>query len=116
MSAPVTGVDPQPLTLADRVCRNPGALSAEIDDEVVALDIARGACYGLDAVGARIWAMIAAPKTVRDVCDALTEAYEVDGETCRADVMALLTTLRQEGLIEIARAPPNPPSISPKTA
>lgn len=111
----MTGHDPQALTLGDRVSRNPDTLSAEIDDEVVALDIAKGACYGLDAVGARIWAMIESPKAIRDVCDALTEAYEVDVETCRADVLELFTTLREEGLVEIAPAP-NSPSISPKTA
>jgi hypothetical protein len=111
----VTSADRQwttpPLTLADRVARSPGTLSAEIDGEVVALDIARGACYGLDPVGARIWAMIEAPTAIGAVCEALTAAYEVDAETCRADVLDLFMALRSEGLIDVAPAPPP----SPKT-
>ena len=101
----VTRAEPRPttppLTLADRVARSPGTLSAEIDGEVVALDIARGACYGLDPIGARIWGMIAAPTAIGAVCDALMAAYEVDAATCRADVLDLFRALRSEGLIDV---------------
>jgi hypothetical protein len=88
------------------VVRNRETLSAEIDGEVVALDIARGVCYGLDAVGARIWSMIEAPRAIVEVCDALTDVYEIDVATCRADVLDLFAALRVERLIEIA--PPSP--------
>lgn len=100
----MTNPDLQPLTPADRVARNPHTLSAEIDGEVVALDIARGACYGLDAIGARIWSMIDSPRAIGEVCEALTAVYDVDVETCRADVLDLFTALRGEGLIQIAPA------------
>jgi Coenzyme PQQ synthesis protein D (PqqD) len=106
----VTSHGRQPLTPAHRVARNPGALSAEIDGEVVALDVARGACYGLDAIGARIWSMIASPTAVGEVCAALTAIYDVDVETCRTDVLDLFRALRDEGLIVVAPAPTSPRS------
>jgi hypothetical protein len=108
----VTSLAPPPLTLADRVARHRETLSAEIDGEVVALDIARGACYGLDAVGARIWSMIETPVPIGEVCDALAAVYEVDAATCRADVLDLFVALRSEGLIDLA---PPAPSSSAKT-
>ena len=94
------------LTLADCVVRNRETLSAEIDGEVVALDVAKGACYGLDPVGARIWGMIEAPVAIGAICEALTGVYEVDAATCRADVLDLFMALRDEGLIEVAPASP----------
>jgi len=108
----VTSLAPQPLTLADRVVRNRETLSAEIDGEVVALDVARGACYGLDTVGARIWGMIEAPVAIGEICEALTAAYDVDAATCRADVLDLFMALRDEGLIDVAPSPSAIPSYA----
>src|SRR5579871_5239679 len=102
MIPPMTRPRSEPVTPGDRVARNRTTLSAEIDGEVVALDVARGACYGLDAVGARIWSMIAEPRSVQEVCEALMAVYEVDEATCHRDVLDLLAALRGEGLIEVA--------------
>jgi hypothetical protein len=115
MDPAVTSFDPPPLVLADRVARNRDTLSAEIDGEVVALDVAKGACYGLDAVGARIWSMIETPRAIGEVCDALTAVYEVDAETCQSDVLDLFTALHTEGLIEIMPPAPASPPPGPKT-
>ncbi len=93
------------LVLTDRVSRHPGALSAEIDGEVVALDMARGACYGLDAVGARIWSLIETPVEIGQVCATMMVEYDVEADTCRRDVLDLFTDLRAEGLISVWSAP-----------
>ena len=94
------------LTLSDRVRRNPAALSAEIDGEAVALDVARGACYGMDPVAARIWSLIETPVAIAAVCDALTALYEVDDAECRRDVLDLLEDLRAADLITVDDGPP----------
>jgi hypothetical protein len=90
----------------DIVGREVRVLSAEIDGEVVALDVARGVCFGLDAIGARVWALIEAPTPVAAVCAALIREYEVNAETCRRDVLDLLAELRAEGLITVQRPAP----------
>ncbi len=97
--------DKSGLALTDFVRRNNAALTADIDGEVVALDIARGACYGMDSVAARIWALLESPSTIAAVCDALTALYEVDGETCRRDVLDLLEDLRTADLITVESPP-----------
>jgi hypothetical protein len=92
----------------DFVTRSPKALSANIDGEVVALDIARGACYGLDAIASRVWALIETPRTIDDLRATLMVEYRVDAETCVRDVVDLIIDLRAEGLVSIESAPPSP--------
>ena len=94
------------LTLGDRVRRSGGTLSAEIDGETVALDVARGACYGLDAVAAEIWRLIESPVAVESVCDTLTALYEVEAAVCQRDVLDLLEDLRAAELITVENVPP----------
>jgi Coenzyme PQQ synthesis protein D (PqqD) len=74
-------------------------IDAEIDDEVVALSIEQGTCYGMNRVGSRIWKLIAEPIRIRDLCLALRAEYRVDAEVCESQVLDLLKEFRAEGLI-----------------
>jgi hypothetical protein len=89
----------RPLSAASVVARSDGFIEAEIDNEIVALNIERGSCYGLNRVGSRVWGLIASPTCVRDVCATLLAEYKVDPETCEHEVLDLLEELRREGLI-----------------
>jgi hypothetical protein len=93
------------VTLADVVARAPDALSAGIDGEVVALDVARGACYGLDPIASRIWSLIETPTAIGEVCRVLVAEYDVDPAICETDVLDLLADLCVEGLVVIHAAP-----------
>ncbi len=74
-------------------------MEAEVDNEIVALSIDTGFCYGLNPVGARVWRMLGDPIRVADICSKLTSEYQVDPETCQSEVIALLEDLRAEGMI-----------------
>ena len=86
---------------ADVVVRNADLLTTEVDGEVIALSIENGACYGLNRVGSRIWAMIADPRSVDDICAGLLREFEVEPDTCRREVVDLLETLRGDGLVTV---------------
>jgi hypothetical protein len=86
---------------SDVVVWSSKALSAEIDGEIVALDVENGVCYGLDCIGARIWAILQVPTSVRALLAALTAEFDVDPETCHRDVIDLLADLRGERLIAL---------------
>jgi hypothetical protein len=88
-----------------RVARDPRALAAEVDGEVVALNVARGVCFGLDGVASRIWALIAEPTTAAEVCARLTGEYDVTPEICEREVLTFLKTLMAEGLVTAAPEP-----------
>ncbi len=88
-----------PLTSASLVVRNSNLIDAEIDNEVVALKIDSGACYGLNRVGSRVWSLIAAPRRVNDICATLQDEYDVESHVCERQVLDLLEELLAEDLI-----------------
>ena len=88
-----------PLSLATTVVRSDGFIDAEIDNEVVALNIETGTCYGLNRVGSRIWGFLAAPTQINEICARLVAEYNVESSECATQVLDLLEQLRAEGLI-----------------
>jgi hypothetical protein len=80
--------------------RSPGALAAEVDGEVVALDVAKGVCYGLNRTGSRVWDLLAEPTSARAICGALAALYDVEPARCEREVLTLLDQLIDEGLAQ----------------
>jgi hypothetical protein len=70
----------------------------------VLLDLASGTYFGLNDVGTRIWQLLEAGKPLPHIADALAEEYEVSREQAVHDAEALVTELRQRGLL--VEAPP----------
>jgi hypothetical protein len=83
------------------VMRNEGLLSAEVDGELMAMSVERGMCYGLNAVGTRIWALIAEPRSISDLCAQLRQEFDVEEAECLRDVVDLVEELRAEGLATV---------------
>ena len=81
--------------------KNAELLESDVDEEVVALDVNRGQCYGLNAVGSRVWRLLDTPRSLEDICSLLQEEYEVEPEACQAEVARLMEDLQSEGLVEI---------------
>lgn len=76
-------------------------LAAKVGDELVMMSAAKGNYIGLSAVGARIWELIEAPRTIESLCDALVAEYDVDPATCRAEVDSFLVKLGQHNAVRI---------------
>ena len=79
-------------------CRD-GLVEAQIDGEILALNIEQGNCYGMNQVGSCIWDLLAKPIRICDLCAAMLSAYAVDPDICESQVLDLLEELRAEGLI-----------------
>ena len=86
-------------TSATVVARRDGFIETAIDDEIVALSIERGTCYGLNRVGSRIWNLLEKPIRISDLCATLVATYKVDPDICERQVLDLLEEFRVEGLI-----------------
>jgi hypothetical protein len=56
--------------------------------------------YSFNETGSLIWKLLDAPQTVREVVGAVAEAYGVDAEHVRQDVMRFLGDALGAGLIE----------------
>jgi len=87
----------------DRIVRTGDLLTTEADGEIVAMSVANGAIYGFDAVTAHIWNRLEVPCTLEDLCAELVRLYDVEQAECRDAVVDVLTILRAEGLVAIAR-------------
>lgn len=93
------------LAVSSVIARGDGFLTAEIDDEIVALSIDKGTCYNLNKTASRIWNAIVTPSRISDICSVLVAQYEIDRGTCERQVLDLLEELRAEGLIVTSEAP-----------
>ena len=89
------------IPLSSRVVRSETIDFAEIDDTVVMMDVDEGRYYELDAVGARVWALIERGRQVAEMCEALAAEYEVASETCREEVGAFLEELSRLEVVRI---------------
>lgn len=87
--------------LTSIVVRNDHLVEAEVDGELVALSIESGHFYGLNAVGLRIWRMMAEPACVGDICTRLVTEYDIESRTCETQVLELLREMFDEGLIAL---------------
>ena len=76
-------------------------LAARVGDELVMMSAVKGNYIGLTEVGARIWELIDPPRTIESLCEALVAEYDVDPQTCRAEVDSFLVTLGQHDAVRI---------------
>jgi hypothetical protein len=93
---------PAELAVGARVVRRAAVVEADVDGEVVALNAETAECYGLAGVGARIWRLLEAPRTLAELVGALVAEYEVSPTECERAVRTLLGEMLAERLIEAA--------------
>lgn len=79
-------------------------LEADLGDELVALDVEGGTCFGFNSVATGVWRLLASPRSFGELKQALLAQYEVGEEQCEGELRELLGDLVQKGLIrEISR-------------
>lgn len=80
--------------------RSTQALHAEVGEDVVALQVQRGMCFGMENVTADVWRLLVRESSIEEICDQLVDQYDVDQTTCRKDVRELVELMIEEGLVE----------------
>lgn len=76
-------------------------VSCDLDQGIAILGLESGKYYGLDVVGARIWELIQTPAPVVEIHRALLRQFDVPPARCEKDLLALLSELIDEGLVEV---------------
>lgn len=89
------------VTPSTRVVVAAGQVSANLSGEQVILSMQDGVYYGLDPVGARIWAALHAPHTLDEVADMLVAEYDVDRARAMSDLVQLANALVERRLLEV---------------
>ena len=93
------GSDTDILDANTRVAWAESAISTEIDGELVALDVTRGVCYGLNRIGTRIWQLLETPRSAREISDTLVQEFDVSPEVCTEQTVNLLRELKAAELV-----------------
>jgi hypothetical protein len=89
------------LSLDSVVVATTDQVSCDLDGEAVILSLADGVYYGLDPVGARIWAELQSRRTVREIRNAILAEYDVDGARCERDLLSLLQDMAARKLVNV---------------
>jgi hypothetical protein len=90
-----------PITPTDRVIRTNGLLSANIDNDLMILNMETNNYIALDDIGSRIWDLIETPVLVSDLCLQLAGQFHAQPNQIEADVLAFLNELQTETLVNV---------------
>ena len=87
------------MKLFDAISIQPHVVARVVGHETVILDLESGTYFGLDNVGARIWQLLEAGKSLPEVCDVMVQEFEVSRDELERDVLALAGDLLDKKLI-----------------
>ena len=94
------------MTLTDRIVPKPDVIFRALGTEAVVLNLESGTYFGLNSVGTRIWLLLE-QHDLASACEQLQTEYEAPPERIEADVLALVDSLEDKGLIERRSAAPD---------
>lgn len=92
------------LTLNSTIIRSDAFITSTVDNDLVMMSLEKGNYYGLDKIGSFIWENIAQQTTIGQLCQKLTEHFEVEAAQCQADVLDFLHELIKEDMVQIVDA------------
>ena len=84
--------------------RSESALFSNVGEDIVALDVENGHCYGMEKATAAIWDLLAEPIAIDQMVERLTATYDVEAAECRADLERIVGQLEREGLVTVVSA------------
>lgn len=84
-------------------CRAVDLMEADIGDELVALDVKAGSCFGFNEVATSVWRSLEQPKSFEELRDGLLAEYDVSSDQCSGELEELLEDLISRRLVEKTR-------------
>ena len=80
----------------------PDVMARMVGNETVILALESGTYFGLDPIGARMWELITAGKSLAQVCDTMVAEYEVQRDLLERDLLSLVGELVKKKLVSVA--------------
>ena len=90
------------ISFSARVQVPEGVLISNLQDESVILNLDSERYFGLDNVGTRILTVLTNSDSIQTAYESLLAEYEVDDAVLRADLVALIESLLQQGLVQVS--------------
>ncbi|MDC0702980.1 MULTISPECIES: lasso peptide biosynthesis PqqD family chaperone [Priestia] len=89
------------ISMDQLVNQGTGHIVSDMDGEKVMLSIHNGKYYNLGEIGGEIWEQIKEPISVRKLIATLVAQYNVTQSDCEEQVIAFLSQLIKEDLIQL---------------
>jgi hypothetical protein len=90
------------ISFSDRVQVPEGVLISNLQDESVILNLDSERYFGLDNVGTRILTVLTNSDSIEAAYESLLAEYDVDRTVLRQDLLALIESLLQQGLVQVS--------------
>jgi hypothetical protein len=87
------------ITSRSIVQANKDIVTAEVLGKVVMMDVNSGKYFSLAGPGGNIWEIIQQPVAVDAIVDELLQRYDVPRDLCERDVLEILRSLLEKGLV-----------------
>jgi hypothetical protein len=97
----------EPVSLDDVVCRHPDHVAADMDGEVMMMNIDTGKYFALNDVASFIWAKLVQPLSLRRICEFVQAEFDVTSDDCERDTKVFVQTMVRDGLLQLASATAN---------
>jgi coenzyme PQQ synthesis protein D (PqqD) len=91
------------ISFSDRVKVPDDVLISQLQEESVILNLDSERYYGLDDVGTRILSVLTNSDSIEAAYEVLLAEYEVDSNVLRQDLLALIESLADQGIVEVLR-------------
>lgn len=88
-----------------RVTISKEVVARDLAGEAILLDMNTKTYFGLDAVGSRIWRLLAEHQSTEAIVPFLLQEFEVDEQRMRQDLQTLVLTLLEKRLLIAAPDP-----------
>lgn len=106
MVAPLDTLRGEGLTDSRVIVRGNRHVETELAGQTLMMSIGQGKYFAVDAVAKRIWDLLAQPRSISDVVDALLDEFDVAPDTCTNEVLAFVAHLQRNDLIDVLPSPP----------
>jgi hypothetical protein len=80
-------------------------MSADVDEDIVMVNVETGFYYAASDVAREIWQAIERPTKVSDLIDNLVGTYDVARSECEEQTLEFLETMLAERLLEVSDGP-----------
>ena len=85
--------------MSTQYIRAKSLLEAELEDEIVGLDVDQGHCFGFNSVAADIWRLLDEPRDLETLQQLIMNLYDVDPDECAAELKSCIADLESKGLV-----------------
>jgi len=93
------------ISFSDRVKIPDDVLISKLQEESVILNLDSERYYGLDDVGTQFLKILTTSDSIEAAYQTLLREYAVDGPVLRQDLLEVVETLVDQGIVQVSRNP-----------